>query len=130
MVKPRKINPAQELVTALINTDGISWAKEVKIAKELLAENNDLEHWRSINETLDFAPDSLVFFRSEYGKKVIAKHFSEEGYKAAEIRKKLEKLELERPKSYNLEQEPVVEFQFSNSKPKTFKEFLENYGTK
>jgi len=78
-VKLNKKNIITNLVIVPKTQKRPFWAREMKMLNNLLSEFNNDSFW----ETLSFQTkyDSLAFFISEYGKKILKKRFNEYNYK-------------------------------------------------
>lgn len=55
------------------------WAREMKMLNSLMSEFNNEKFWQDLSFRAKF--DSLAYFISEYGKKMLKKRFNEYNYK-------------------------------------------------
>lgn len=115
-----KISTRQQLLVwmFLIAPEKCSWGKEIKIANKLFQKRMDLTFWKWLSYEMDFKLNSLAFFLTKDGIKLLKLKYI--------LFIKLGKLDLRPKKSRTLEGKKIGKDKPVKKKPKNLRDFI-NY---
>ena len=115
-----KISTRQQLLVwmFLMAPEKCSWGKEIKIANKLFNKHVDLAFWKWLSYEMDFKVNSLAFFLTKDGIKLLKLKYI--------LFIKLGKLELQPKKSHTLEGEKIGKDKSIEKKPRNLRDFI-NY---